>query len=230
MTMPSSATLTCADLSGNRFTHLPLDVFSALPMVKVINFSENKLGEGQGWVSIDGQPLNSALSVLDISTNKVTGFLLGEIISNGNLAGLRELSASSNPLKIIDPILNQLTQLRILRLAYCGLEAIHPLDISFLPHMTTLDLSNNKLQTLHDRESDSPTNPFFKAVKLEFLSLENNGLREIPLELALLPKLTTLLVGGNPQRLIRPQVIQQGSAKVLETMRNRIGVIDGGKS
>lgn len=230
MTMPSSANLTCVDLSGNRFTHLPLDVFSSLPMVKIINFSENKLGEGQGWVSIDGQPLNSALTVLDLTTNKITGFLLGEIISNGNLAGLRELSVSSNPLKIIDPIVNQLTQLRVLRLAYCGLEAIHPLDISLLPHMTTLDLSNNKLQTLHDRESDSPTNPFFRAEKLEFLSLENNGLREIPLELALLPKLTTLLVGGNPQRLIRPQVVQQGSAKVLEMMRNRLGVASGGMS
>ncbi len=228
MSMPSSATLTSVDLSGNRFTHLPLDIFSSLPMVKAINLSENKLGDGQGWVSVDGQPLHSALTVLDLTTNKISGFLLGELISNGNLAGLRELAVSSNPLKNIDPILNQLTLLRVLRLAYCGLTAIHPLDISLLPHMTTLDLSNNKLQTLHDRESDSPTNPFFRAVTLEFLSLENNGLREIPLELALLPKLTTLLVGGNPQRLIRPQVIQQGSAKVLETMRNKLGVVDGG--
>ena len=229
--MPSSATLTSVNLSRNAFVHLPLDLLCVpLSMVKTICAAENRLGSGRGWVSADGQPLvAAALTSLDLSSNRMAGWLvLGELLSNGNLTGLRELAVSRNPaLRTVDPLLNQLNQLRVLRLDFCGLQTVAPLDLSALPHLVTLDLSNNPLQTLDDLNLTSGAGKGAGQC-LEFLSVENNGLREIPLALAALPRLTSLLIAGNPQRLIGPQVVQQGSAKVLETMRSRLGIQGAG--
>jgi Leucine-rich repeat (LRR) protein len=219
--MPSSATLSYVDLSRNRLTYLPLDLLfgassplSATP-VKTLSASENLLGDGSGSVSLDAQPVNGeALTSLDVSRNRLSSFLLSELLSNGNLSELRVLSAGNNPLLTVDPLLNQLKQLRELRLGFCGLETVAPLDFRRLPFLAVLDVGNNKLKSVGDSIQD--------ATALEFLSVENNDLKEIPAELALLPKLATLLIGGNPQRSVRPQVVQQGSAKVLELLRSRL--------
>ena len=70
-----------------------------------------------------------------------------------------------------------------------------------MPSLNTLDLSNNKLDDLGEGS-------IFQATWLEYLSIENNNLRVIPPELSLL-RLNVLLVGGNPQRLVSAQMIQQ---------------------
>ena len=43
-------------------------------------------------------------------------------------------------------------------------------------------------------------------------------------ELCRLANLRTLLLAGNPQRTVRAPVVQQGSAKVIEYLRNKSGV------
>jgi len=220
LTMPSSSSLAAMDVSSNKFNYLPLDMLQHLPMVRSLVATDNQLGDGQGLVSADGSPQNSGLTALDMSNNKLSSYLLSELLSNGNLVQLRDLCVSCNPLKAVDPLLNQLSQLRVLRLGFCGLVgSIDPLDVSNMPHLQTLDLSNNKLVTLGDSSAS-----IFRAQQLEFLSLENNCMNEIPPQLALLPRLVTLLIVGNPQRAVRPQVVQQGSAKVLELLRSRLGL------
>jgi len=58
---------------------------------------------------------------------------------------------------------------------------------------------------------------------LVHLGVENNELRAIPPELGLLPKLSTLQCGGNPQRTVPVGVVQGPTASLLELLRNRLG-------
>jgi hypothetical protein len=77
-------------------------------------------------------------------------------------------------------------------------------------------VSNNKIVTL-------PVS-LYSSHCLEYLSVENNELREIAVELGGLPRLKVLLIAGNPQRTVRTNILQQGSSKVIEWLRSRIPI------
>jgi len=108
------------------------------------------------------------------------------------------------------------------------------------PKLEELDLSFNRLNS-SELESWTPLfsslkllnlaeNPMIRylpetAIKsgltLQLLNVENCGLKTIPNSIGQLPNLKTLLIAGNPQRLIRPDVISEGSHAVLALLRNR---------
>ncbi len=83
-----------------------------------------------------------------------------------------------------------------------------------LPLLETLDLGNNCLVSV-------PDGLRFLS-HLSFISLENNELQRLPLELAVCMGLRSLLVGGNPQRAIKQEVIAKGLMHVLAALRRQI--------
>jgi hypothetical protein len=103
--------------------------------------------------------------------------------------------------------------LRLLHINHCQLEDITGIDFLVLQELQSLDLSDNKLQSLPDSIQF--------ARNLQFLSLDNNSFREIPSVLGILPSLKTLMIQGNPQRLIRTNIIAQGSVKIIQYLRER---------
>mmetsp|Transcript_766 Transcript_766/g.1803 ORF Transcript_766/g.1803 Transcript_766/m.1803 type:complete len:777 (-) Transcript_766:52-2382(-) len=86
-------------------------------------------------------------------------------------------------------------------------------SLSPLRKLIKLDLSNNGLEELPDG--------LFDLSALEYLNLENGNLYNIPAQLALLSRLQTLLIAGNPQRAIRPHVIAEGSNSLIQYLRSR---------
>jgi hypothetical protein len=153
---------------------------------------------------------------LDLSENQLSmhqiDFLLSTYIPNAS-SSLSGLLLHHNPLLSLSSAFLSLSNLTSLQLQYCLLSNIDHLDLEILRFLKYLDLSNNKINEI-------PLS-FYYGKNLEFLSVENNELNMIPTFLGILPKLQTLLVQGNPQKLIRPILISQGSSKVIEYLKNR---------
>ena len=80
-----------------------------------------------------------------------------------------------------------------------------------LPRLRTIDLSNCRLAHF----------PTLSSSVLEYINVENNAITAIPPEVALRPRLRTLLVAGNPQRGVRAHVVAEGSAAVIAFLRDR---------
>ena len=67
-----------------------------------------------------------------------------------------------------------------------------------------LDLSNNRISDLAYAAM-----ALSGCKKLRILRLNDNALPEIPLDLGLLKQLTTIDLGGNPQRGVRSNVLSE---------------------
>eukprot|EP01034_Spumella_vulgaris_P039089 gene39089-48278_t len=222
--LPAFSTLHTLNLSSNSLTDIPRQA-AEIPTLKVILVSNNKLVEMASDDRVAGRrPQTSAfpcgLTTLDVSLNRMSVEQLDMVLVEVNPRSLSTLVINNNSLPRLSLHLNNLFALRVLRASFCGLMSVEELDFAALPCLETLDLSNNKLETLGCSLFDDGCGRY-----LEYLSVENNCLVEVPAELARLPSLQVLLVGGNPQRTIRSAVVLQGSAKVLELLRNKL--LDG---
>jgi Leucine-rich repeat (LRR) protein len=168
------------------------------------------------YQSIISSIFASASLTLDLSENQLSmqqiDYILSTYIPNASFS-LCGLLLHHNPLIFLSSPILALSNLTSLQLQYCSLTNIDNLDLEVLRLMKYLDLSNNKIKEI-------PIS-FYYGKNLEFLSVENNELNMIPTFLGILSKLQTLLVQGNPQKLIRPMLISQGSSKVIEYLKNR---------
>ena len=89
-----------------------------------------------------------------------------------------------------------------------------PAVLHFNKKLAKVDLSHNKLTSLGQ---------FRFLESLVHLSAEGNELRSIPPELGLLPRLSTLSVGGNPQRSIPLGTVDGGWATLKPFLLKRLG-------
>jgi hypothetical protein len=210
LSLPSGPNVTSIDLSTNMLTEIPR-VFVELPQIKSLNLSGNKLKISRNMVS-SGSP-STTLQSLDVSHNQFpSGSVVMEILFH-QFPRLQELIMNHNTMTSLPMSLNRYPTLTSLKVSHCHLTDVTCLDFRQLHGLKVLDFGNNKLTVLPE------TLPY--AANLEFLSIENNEFREIPTVLGILPALKTLLVAGNPQRLIRPNIIQSGSAKVIEWLKTK---------
>lgn len=227
---PLIATITKIDLSRNELTEFPIVFLYELiydfhvTTINSINLAKNKfyLGKLSSLSSNDVkaleriQPVYSQLS-LDFSENSFSLPLFENLFYqyfSTSFLSLSSLILHHNPLvQFPATIINQCIHLQHIELAYCQLINIQSFQIENLKNLKYLDLSNNKIQLI--------PNNFSMAWQLEFFSIENNEISSIPTYLGILPNLKTLLIQGNSQKLIRPMIIQQGSAKVIEYLKCR---------
>jgi internalin A len=153
------------------------------------------------WLDISDNPLSSLptefwdlhnLEWLDTSWMRLTNFPSGI----GQLHKLRFLDLSANSLTTLPSELWQLTNLQTLYLEGTGLTGIPP-EIEQLANLQWLSLSYNQLHHL-------PT----EIGKLDKLVCSTGGYCHLGLE-------------GNPLISPPPEVVEQGTAAVLEYLRNQ---------
>lgn len=224
-TMSYLSVVTSIDLSQNKLTELPdcvlLDAFRyglKREQVKVINMTSNALHQSRALMSFALQsaergvkPVDFPTLCMDLSSNGLTGNHLQGLWTTYSM---QSWTLNYNPINLLPTAINLQVHLKKLSLAYCNLTNVLSLNFQALPLLEHLDISNNKITQL-------PHTIAF-AQSLAFLSLENNELNEIPAILGGLKKLQTLLIQGNPQRLIRYTIVSQGSAKVIEWLKNKL--------
>ena len=52
--------------------------------------------------------------------------------------------------------------------------------------------------------------------------MDNNNIMDVPLEIGLITTLKSLTLNGNPQKLVRSQVLQKGNEAVISYLRNKV--------
>lgn len=188
------------DISSNKLTDI--SPISSLPEVLVINGSSNELE------SLSSLSERRYLQVVNFSSNKLTAidglnFQHIEIMNLANneiasvskfkcdaLSQLRVLDLSGNKLEDTDGIL-----VPSLESLYLGKNQLASLsDVVGLKNLETLNVRNNKLETLADLADGHP--------KLKYLNLRENNItnKEEVFKLANLTALETLILTDNPVR------------------------------
>jgi Leucine-rich repeat (LRR) protein len=122
---------------------------------------------------------------LDLGRNKLSAREVCDLLAGAGAGPPFSILRLLLPYNLVDSIPASLalhTDLRELQLSFNKLTSLELLDCSRLPHLTILDVSNNQIARLGN---------VHRARALQTLLLENNELRHVPPELALLEQVTT---------------------------------------
>jgi internalin A len=148
------------------------------------------------------------LQTLALHDNRLTN-LPPEI---GQLTNLQGLNLESNRLTSLPSEIGRLTNLERLILADNQL-TILPSEIGELSNLQELDLFDNRLANLpYEIEH---------LINLYLLNLGENQLHYLPSEISKLDKLISLHLDNNPLISPPPEVVEQGTAAVLNYLRNQ---------
>ncbi|XP_077366856.1 uncharacterized protein LOC144010409 isoform X1 [Festucalex cinctus] len=158
--------LTTLDLTGNKLSHLPADVFSHAPL-QILVLKNNLIEKTDAtWL-----PDNSNLTWLDFSGNRLTN-VAAEFLKK--MPHLENLDLANNRLlKIFANSLDPLTKLDRLNLRNNKLDSLDDSLLDSTRNLTYLFLSRNKLSSV-------PQNIFKELTQLKHLSLDDNQLSSIP--------------------------------------------------
>ncbi|KAJ9087248.1 hypothetical protein DSO57_1034981 [Entomophthora muscae] len=162
------------------------------------------------------QTLNAfsdTLRSIDFTINRIESFTLDQ-----PLPSLTYLSLANNRLKQFpfDQISTLMPKLNTLDLSLNKIESMTSAEV---PSLMTLIVTGNQIVELE------PYLPFL--TKLTTVDLSNNSIKTVPPRIAAVgSKITSLELMGNPFLFPRIQVLQKGSAYLLEYLRTRIPKID----
>jgi len=132
------------------------------------------------------------------------------------LEALRTLDLRNNQIEVFPPPILSLRNLQVLLLGFNHLRELADKFADHLSQLFELDVGSNQLTHL-------PQN-FHLMSNLSSLNVENNSLDRIPLELGVCENLKSLLITGNPQRMIKYEMISKGTAAIKDALRSRIPV------
>lgn len=149
------------------------------------------------------------LEKLNLSHNKLVS-LIGEVIFLDNL---KYLDCRYNNIHNSDipPELFTLKSLEIIDFSHNNLTDV-PKNIESCPALTTLNLSNNKIDNIKE-------NTFLDLNRLQSLNLSYNKLNSLPTSLGRLINLKVLNISGNPFNEIKLRLVEK--LKSLETLSMR---------
>ena len=125
------------DLSRNQLAFLPETLGECSALVELL-LATNKL---QGLPLSIGQL--AKLEVLDLSANLIATLPP----SFGKLAGLKRLNLSGNQLRDVPDSVGLLSKLEDLNMGSNKIVSIHPMSLSRLTSLVTLNLTRNELKT-----------------------------------------------------------------------------------
>ncbi|KAL8683320.1 MAG: hypothetical protein Q9186_000703 [Xanthomendoza sp. 1 TL-2023] len=142
---------------------------------------------------------------IDVSKNRIT------TLPRLDMPNLISINLSSNQIAIDDLMTNlKAPLLTSLDISNCRIDKLPPLR-SLCPSLTTVLASDNRISIL---DVDSVRG-------LEVLDLKGNDLRSLPAELCLLG-LKKLLVGGNPMRAPRREILEGTTERLMEWLKGRL--------
>lgn len=196
-----------SNMSSLREVHLaenhcsgPLPPFAGCSNLEVLDLHSNSFASLPEEMSE-----YRSLRRLDVSANKITKF------PRLDLPNLTSLNVSSNQIDVDNLITNLVAPTLVdLDISMCRINGLPDMR-SKLPSLRMLIAYDNQISTL---EVESLRG-------LEVLDLRNNDLRSLPAELSLLG-LKKLMVGGNPMRAPRRDILEGTTERLMEWLRSRL--------
>lgn len=187
-------------LAENGFSG-PLPPFSGCSELEILDL------RGNAFTSLPEELSEcSRLRRIDVSANRISE------IPCLILPDLTTFNVSRNPVNINTLMTNLAApKLTLLDISMCRIGTLPNLRSKF-PNLTTLLASDNSISAIDDVESIRG---------LEVLDIKNNDLRSLPAELCLLG-LQKLMVGGNPMRAPRREILEGTTERLMEWLRSRL--------
>lgn len=213
-------------LKNRRLTRVPDEIFAI--ELEVMDVSENNIIRLPDDLRVHSRTLKklvldrngfdhfppvlqhmSAMLELSVAKNQI------ETLPQSLSLPLRFLDLRNNRLRVFPKAIFDLANtLEHLHLAYNQMVEVPSLDS--LRQLQTLDLGNNRIRTIGEG---------IRAMsRLSFLNLADNNFDRLPAELGVCNHhtLKTLLVNGNPQRLIRHDVLRSSSEHIIAAIRKTL--------
>lgn len=215
-------------VSKNQLQTIESDWFGLLPQMTVFEAQDNRLN------SLPANIREMALTQILMSRNSLTShavqfsILLTSSKSNILTDTLQTLDLSANQLDSFSPLwLRHFKSLRTLNLSRNKITSLKNIVDAPLspacPSLEHLDLSENQIEDIGGDEF--PLLLKMGCPKLQSLRLDNNEAEMIPMSFGLLDDLQsfkTLDIRGNPQRMIRYDILDKNTSEVLQYMRSRM--------
>lgn len=213
------------DISKNQLQTIEADWFALLPQLTNLEAQDNRLS------SLPVTIQHVAFTQLNLSRNKLSAHAIRYSLLHPCpeistiTSSLQLLDLSANNLESFPPdLLRNFRSLHTLNLSRNRISSLqnivddpHPPLCHSLEH---LNLGENQVENLGG--DDFPLMLAAGCPNLQSLKLENNELQKIPWTLGLLKNLNILELRGNPQRMIRYEILEKSTTCVLEYMRNRM--------
>jgi len=206
--------LTRADFSGNALTSPPYQL-QGVESVQTLVLAGNKLSLGlrdfgsRPWVS-------PSLRVLDVSNNGLTTEDAELVLTQAR--HLSSLDLSRNVLQSFPANVQYACSLRELSVSFNQIRQVSSQDLSKLPQLEVLDMSNNKLKAAG---FPLATLQGHKGCMLRLVNFSNNDLNDIPYQYGYLANLQSLQLQGNGIKTLRQQVINGPIEALKNALRNR---------
>jgi len=153
--------------------------------------------------------LRCTLKELELGQNK----LKQVPVDIGRLKKLTKLTLNHNQISSLPKEIGKLANLEDLNLSHNQFAEL-PEPVLQLKGLCSLILANNQISKLEGMK-------LVPLKALTLLSIENNNLSKLSVELGLIPNLKTIMVSGNSFRIPNTTIISKGSAEVLEYLRNK---------
>ena len=192
-TFSSMASLIVLDLSFNRLTKLPDDVFASLTSLTTLHLQNNNIHK------IDGNAFANQVQLkgVDLSQNKLTSLSTSAFASLGNLVTLRmvenelqdlsnltfkcqnllELTLKSNFISSVPNFVKNCSNVRTIDLSENKITSLHNDTFSGLANLVDLDLSGNQLVQI--KNNSFGFSNVSSSSSLSSLNLSNNRLASI---------------------------------------------------
>lgn len=203
---------TAVVLRANSLAGVPAGLLSLAGLVD-LDLSNNQLGANTN--AFQGIFSRLGLRRLVLCKNNLTDQLLACIFRADTEIPmhrtLQELDLSINRMTAIPEGVQLCVNLASLTMSFCRVASLHGLGrLRVLEHLIAND---NAIEDIGD---------VVHMTSLSTLSLANNNLSTIPPELGLLTNLRSLQLEGNPQRMVRTAILQQGTDKLLAYLRSKL--------
>ena len=202
------------DLKANKISELP-PWTKKLVYQRFLQLSNNRIPKFDLGNIIDMK----YLSDLDVSNNKIiecfsdVALYQSSLISD-NLSMLRQINVSKNFIQDIPKCVIHLENLTSFNISYNQLTSFDSQFIEgFLPHLDTVDISNNKIVTF-------PKN-LYRWLKLSWISIENNEVRNFPVEIGFCYNLNYFNIAGNPTILLKNSSMRKGVSSIQNYLREK---------
>jgi len=194
--------------SGHKLTHIPdnLIAMGAEAEVTSVDLSKNLLTAlPDSLLSLSGH-----LSEMNISSNRLTSLPS----AMGQCCHLTYINVSGNQLSALPDSLVKLKSLREVCLSLNRFTTVPPQ----LYEVTSLEI----LLASDNQIAEIEVTALARLSRLATLDLRNNSIAHVPARLGTITQLRSLSLEGNLFKQPRPTILSQGTATVLEYLRDRI--------
>ncbi|GMT28597.1 hypothetical protein PFISCL1PPCAC_19894, partial [Pristionchus fissidentatus] len=251
----SSHSLTTLNLNNNKFRIFPTSIGCVAPRLRHLSFSHNLLTT---VCSITALP--ALLRTLDVSHNSLTQLFspnvpMVECHANGESGGRNHGRTTSPTRNSRSRSKSAVRTQRALSVNRNGREDVRGCDIcvhrrhNTLPHLKTLNISNNQLKRVVVTKGDTVLTPLLSSLDASFnnikeldgvsisklnslsiLSLSMNELTSLPPQLGLLSRLWSLSLSGCPLSEPLASIVNSDNAKTIDVLSHLRCVLEEWRS